>query len=589
MKLLDKLNAEPSPQSSERRKWGAFKSGPGDTEEFRRIVALPRRILDISEAVADEWTARFRTPSGTMRLRPYQAAALADAERALGLLGVMGVGSGKTLVSLLLHSVWKSRRTVLLVPPKLKSKLFELELPELSEHWKLPQVVNAAKHEGAYVDGAIYVVSYTDLSNPRRSTLLENIQPDVVIADEGHALRHFTAACTKRWWHYVTHGLGRIPSADPVAGTPRKLCAVLSGTITSGPISDFAHLAEACLGNGSPVPTDYRTLVEWGSVVDPTDEIPAPPGRLADLCLDGEPIRSGFRRRLVETPGVVATEDNRIPTGLVFRRLVPKLDAALKAALKQARQGIRPDGEFLQEALDVYACTRRLSMGFYYRHIYPCGEPLEVREAWFQARRDYFSEARARLARSIPGQDSEALLRAAIERGEWNSRYYARWAELEPTVQPEQEAVWVSRCVVDAAVKWAHEAPGIVWVEAEAVKAVMAVTDLPVYADGDDALALYKEDGSRSVVASIQAFKEGANLQAFNRNLILACPANAALLEQAIGRTHRFGQKADEVFVDFFLHTPELEAALVDARRKAAAITENVGNYQKLYVGTWTF
>jgi hypothetical protein len=153
-------------------------------------------------------------------------------------------------------------------------------------------------------------------------------------------------------------------------------------------------------------------------------------------------------------------------------------------------------------------------------------------------------------------------------------------------VQPEREVVWLSRFLVEAALRWAQEAPGIVWVEAEAAQLAFEL-GLPVYTSKDDVEALQREDGTRSIVASINALHKGINLQAFHRNLILTCPPSARLLEQCIGRTHRHGQTADEVTVDLGVHTAELSTALETARHKALQDEELSGNRQKLLVGTW--
>ena len=95
---------------------GAVTNSP----EFARIMKVPRRVLDL-ENVTD-LTSIFRKKGGTMQLRPIQSATLIDAHMANGFLGPIGVGWGKTLISLLLPEAMDSERTVLLVPPPLRDR-----------------------------------------------------------------------------------------------------------------------------------------------------------------------------------------------------------------------------------------------------------------------------------------------------------------------------------------------------------------------------------------------------------------------------------------------------------------------------------
>jgi hypothetical protein len=579
--LLEKLRAMGA-SGKAAPNWGAFRNGPGPSKDFERVFALPRRQLSPTEEHAAELTTYLRRPGGTMSLRPIQAAALEEAYAASGLLALIGVGFGKGLLSLLLPTAWGATNAALLVPPKLKVKLWDLEYPEYSKHWRIPNLVG---HPIQYTDtkAVLHVVSYSDLSSAKRADILERIAPDAVICDEGHSLRHSSAARTKRFKRFFREARRR----------NRVACAVLSGSLTSGSINDFAHLADICLGDGSPLPRDWNEVQSWAYALDASD-FPSPGGELCRLCEPGEGVRSGFRRRLVETPGVVATTTNDPGMSLVFDRRELTTPKVVTDALEKLRaEWVRPDGTPLREAIEVYGASRQLACGFYYRTIYPRNEPPALRREWIDARRNYYSEVRDRLTHSIKGQDSYLLLWQAADSGKWKSEHFEAWKAIHEAVKPDTETVWLDKFLVNAAIEWALEKPGIVWVESEAVRAAEEIAlgaGIPVYAGGDaDTRRLHAEDGSRSVVCSIKAFKEGENLQAFNRSLITTPPASGALLEQVIGRTHRSGQTADEVTVDFFLHTPELVSALKDAREKAKAIQETTGNFQKLSVGAWLF
>ena len=53
-----------------------------------------------------------------------------------------------------------------------------------------------------------------------------------------------------------------------------------------------------------------------------------------------------------------------------------------------------------------------------------------------------------------------------------------------------------------------------------------------------------------------------------------------------IGRTHRLGQKHDEVTVEWCGHTPELEGAFFQALEEARVFEERDGARQKLCYAT---
>lgn len=603
--LASRLKASAPPSGETHYHWNTNRKGPRQSHDLDRVVALPRRPLVLSHEAADAWTARLKRRDGTMKLRPIQAAALEEAEISGGLFGLIGVGFGKTLISLLLPTVWESSVAVLLVPPNLRTKLFEHEYPELSRHWRLP---NLYGHPIQYPDtkGILHVVSYSELSSPKRAGILEDLKPDAIVCDEGHSLRHATAARTKRFKRYFKKSQPRTVVGDDGPGSGgvfRCHLAVLSGTLTARSITDYAHLSGLALGSNSPLPLDWPTLQEWSATLD-ASEYPAPDGELRRLCRSGESVRDGFRRRLVETPGVVATETNDPGMPLVLSRRELEAPASVKAALQNLRDTwTRPDGEELVEAIEFYAVARQLASGFFYRRVYPRKEPKEVIREWNDARKSYFQEVRERLKQSIPGQDSPLLLWNAAASGKWHSPSWEWWKGVKDSVEPATETVWLDKFLVHAAVEWAKEAPGLVWVEAEAVKAALAIAkeaNIPVYTGGrDDERALIAEDGKRSVVVGIKAFNAGINLQhAFKRNLITTCPSSATLLEQVAGRTHRerdpllcTGLVAfdDDVTVDFYLHTAELADSLKTARSTARYIEDTTGSRQKLSVATYTF
>jgi hypothetical protein len=242
------------------------------TPELARILALPRRKLDLDAGTVDgqpilDLNSLYVTNSGKCErypkcpicltgkagLWPTQSAALVEAEKAWGLFGAMGVGSGKSVVSLLLPDVFDAKRAALLVPSSLKNQLKTRDFFDYGRHFKLPL-------------DRITVVSYDELSIAAGAFVLDRIEPDLIIADEVHHISRVSAARTKRFIRYLqTH-----------PGT--RFCG-MSGTITKRSLRDMSHLCEIALRHNSPLPYRWSDLQEWADALDPIRD-PIPIGAL---------------------------------------------------------------------------------------------------------------------------------------------------------------------------------------------------------------------------------------------------------------------------------------------------------------------
>ena len=62
----------------------------------------------------------------------------------------------------------------------------------------------------------------------------------------------------------------------------------------------------------------------------------------------------------------------------------------------------------------------------------------------------------------------------------------------------------------------------------------------------------------------------------------MCLPSSGAALEQLLARHHRHGQEADEVHVEFYLHTREMYTALRTARKDARFMEDLNGNQQRI-------
>jgi hypothetical protein len=550
------------------------REGVGESAEFFRIKALPRRILRFDEA--PDLTERFKKPSGTMRLWPVQSACLAEAEKADGLFAPIRAGGGKTLTSYLLPVAMHSKKAVILVSPQLKRKALELDIPKLYRHWQIPTE-------------RIRIIAYSELSNAKCAQLLDEINPDLIVADECHNLRHKSAARTKRFLRFMKEhpGCRFVP---------------LSGTITSRSILDYQHLIELALRKNSPVPAHWGVLIEWADALD----VPRPncdpmsPGALLAFCsseelqqlngrtpTDAQPfVRSGYRRRLVETPGVVATEEGAIGTSLIITGLHPVVPAEVKVRINDLRNRWVIEEEELVDPMSVARVARELAGGFFYRWVWPGGQKdME----WLIARSTWNKELRQILKLNRKGLDSPLEVIHAILAGKLRSENWSAWAKVKERPVPPTEAVWVSEYLVDEAIRWAREKcsksePGIIWYSWDAFGQKTALKGgFPFYGPGmkhDPSFADPKNEPV--IICSIAAHSTGKDLQKYQHNLITTPQTSGAGWEQLMARTHRPGQEADEVTVDAFLHTQEMQNAFDQAIRDAEYTEQTQGQKQKL-------
>lgn len=564
-----------------------FRKPVSGSEDFNRILALPRRTVDphdyvqtVTRALRRPGPAKSECP---FELLPIQALALYELSRVGGLLGPIGVGHGKTGLDILSPLVLPAcKRVVLLLPSALRNQ-FAVNYREWAVNFRVPNLAGERNFDASLP--TITLVSYDQLSRESGTVLLDSLAPDFIIADEAHALRHKSSARTKRVLRYF-------------ANRPQTRFAGWSGTLTSRSIKDYAHLSALALRKNSPLPLHWATVEEWASALDASvPGLPADPGALTSLMDTSDAdVRSAYRRRLVQTPGVVATEESAIGTSLYFlERKIETPEKVAKALADLRRTWTRPDGEELVEAIQVYRCARELASGFYYRWRFPRGESAKVIDAWLDCRKRWHKELRAKLAKGAPHLDSPLLCtKAAIRFCEgyrgilptWESEHWPEWREIRSTVKPETEAVWISDYLIQDICKSIDDKP-IIWYEHDAFARKLKSAGIPCFGAGD--VAISNEKGDRAIGASIFAHGTGKNLQMFASNLIANYPSSLSAWEQLLGRTHRPGQTADEVLVTVYRQTPELRLALKKAREYARYQQATLGGAQKLLYANWAF
>lgn len=550
------------------------------TSEVHRITAIPRRSWDevSAQVYSDLLTPLLRRPGGTMRLRPLQAIALHDAGVHGGLFAPVRVGGGKTLISLLVSYVMGLKRPILLVPAALEEKT-RREARDLSIHWKIPFE-------------CIRIVSYELLGRVQSKDILLNHRPDGIICDEVHRLKNPKAAVTRRVSRYMKGPPENMP-AHLRWDIPKFVA--MSGTITKRSLKDYAHILSWCLPNQTPFPRPYNEMEEWCQALDekvnPFSRIH--PGALLTLCNAEEhamedevaAARRAFRRRLGETPGVIATVEGHTGCSLRLDTItVPWRPEGTRAAVEGAFFNLRdnsitPDEWPVNDAMAVWRHTRELSLGFFYRW-----DPRPPKE-WMVPRQIWGKFVRETLKYNRSGWDSELQVAQACASGELDSPQYQDWRAVRDTFEPNTVAVWLDDTVIGMCVEWMASHPrGIVWVEHTTFGERLAEkSGRPYFAkEGKDAQGRIIESATGPIIASIASNCTGRNLQYWHDNLLPSPPPNGLQMEQLLGRTHRDGQEADEVSATVILscieHLDAIERAIKDARY----IEDSTGQSQKL-------
>lgn len=540
-----------------------------DSKDLQRILNLPVRQEVDGLTVAQKWTEIFRKPDWECDCKErwgrciktfnkVQGEAFEEFERVGGLYAAIGVGHGKTGISIFLPMVRPEIRTaLLLIPAYVRDQFLNQDFHMWSAHFYTPNLY------GGKFDPelpTLHVMSYSELSLPKNSDVLKRISPDLVIGDEGHCLKD-----PKR------PRFLRLKRQDELK--PDTKYAFMSGTLMTNSIKNSAHLAYFALGEGTPYPIQYHTLDHWSAAMDPLP-VNCPPGKLRVF---GENPRKGFGDRLLATPGVVTTKEASIDCSLLINARGITLPRDLYLTLQESlKTWKRPDGEELVEAKDLAFLERQLSLGFYYRQIFPHGEPEPLIREWLEIRRNYNSEIRDALKSGREHMDSPELLKRAainyegnLSGPKWKSQYLKDWMAIENQVVPETETCWLSDFAIEDCSKWLEENVGIVWVEfLEFGRRLSRQSRKIYYGGGKKASRMVRaEKGNRPVILSIDAHGTGKNLQAFNQQLVTTPPSNGGTWEQLLGRTWRQGQTADVVTADVYLHTDAYRKALASARR----------------------
>lgn len=537
-----------------------------------------------------------------MVLRPIQAIALLEAAEVGGLLANVRTGGGKTILSGLLPFVLEAKRPLLLVPANLRTKT-QRDFQTLRQHWRIP-VKN------------IRIESYEKLGLSKHESLLTDYQPDLVIGDEAHALKHVLDSARAR-------RVARFARYFPQT----KFCWM---TATLGEIDEYAHLLIWALGEGAPVPLEPEEIQTWARILNvkvADHERGDPEALVTHLGAEARDYpRTAFRERLNATPGVIVSADTFNDCGLVVRPRYVDPPAALDAAFADLRNTLTlPDGWMLADAaFEGWAAARRLACGLYSVHDPRPPQPFrDIRKQYCRFVRGvienserYDTELQVRQALADdalwcpdyapsvdpwPMPDSRLLhqqsekLALCREAGVLGLSIFEAWQRIAPTYDPEISPCWISDHLVDDAITWGRGVAvdgGIIWADTIALaERIAEKSGWPYFHNmGRDERGRFIEDksvsGRETIICSIESNKEGRNLQfKWHKNYILE-PMNAGEdWEQLISRTHRDGQRHATVHVDYAVTCYEFYNSIYVALNDNKAEHQTVGQNFRLLNG----
>ncbi len=594
-------------------------------DEAVRIRDLPRAdyeapaVVDASLAWATEkWS---RGPSVPMQFRPIQAVSLLTVHLNGGGFLPVGTGHGKELIFRLAASALGARRPLGLIPPDMREP-YALHTTEYARSFKLPPNLR--------------VMAYSQLSQATSTDVLERLLPDVLVCDEAHLLRNADSARTKRVARYLREH-------------PTTQVVLMSGTLTNKTILEYAHLAEWALKQRTPVPRKkfFPTLQSFAAVLDakPTksgaggryvaeaaahdwsafaplfpewqdygtdtleqdpyealdeDAAPADPEDLVSSRV--AEARRRWQDRLRHAPGVVATSTASVKSRLCLVERALRTPQEVVAHLEKLEETWqRPDGEELVDAIAKWRCGRQLSQGFYYKWRWPEGGPTDADREWLRTRAAWHKEVRRVCSAGRPHLDSPMLVGRAARRahageesllvddqallhalGEWKDHEHRRWGGQDT---PPTETVWIDPFLVNDAARWFEAHPrGLVFYNEKAVEAALAEHGLRIYGGGTNPEELA---GVRGAALSVNSHRQGKNLQKHHEALILSFEPHAGNMEQLLSRTHRAGQREDEVSWWYYAHTAPARQAILDARAKALYTQTTMGDPQRLCYADW--
>lgn len=308
----------------------------GKSPDLERIRNLPGKAWGVPP---NYWTSGLRRPGSQMRLWKQQELALWEAKWAGGLVGILPVGSGKTLLSALLPTAMDAiGEAVILTEGGLVSQE-QADVELYRDHW--------------VIDPDLRWISYSKLQ--RDDGALEELAPRLIIANEAHTLgrRNLRAKVVRRY----------------LRNNPDTAFVALSGSLLQRSLMDLCELFSWALRDGSPLPRRYNAASEWAEAVDPPgypNFQRRPPGALSKLMLPGETLHDAIARTISNAPGVVVHSPQSCDKKLTITRVdVPTCEKVREALRAFKKTWELPNGHRMNDPMQAARAERQLALGYY--------------------------------------------------------------------------------------------------------------------------------------------------------------------------------------------------------------------------------
>lgn len=581
--------------------------------EINRIVSMAT-IFDMNQAELEEFNREHVLADAFadgFRLFPVQANAVLAYEMFGGLFGPIGVGWGKTLITLMIpHLAYMRgvRKMLLLVPPQILPQLVETDIKYARTKVPISYPIHVLGGKSMRQRVAIaqsgkkglYIMPYSQLSTKDTDDLLTAIAPELIVGDEAHRIANDRAARTRRVQWLIDEY--------------KPECVFVSGTVTSKSVSDYYHLIRAALRDNNPLPNTKSLVHEWGAIIDAEqvnwsqhpdggEDRKSGPGPLMPLVdwarknfpeeqIEGttDGFRKAYRLRLTTAPGVVASGEADIGTSIIFQNRpvegyekVEGWGELNKLISKVEDQWLTPNDDEIEHAIHTWKWLNELSAGFYNQLAWPeyedyakrrrisideAAEILDKARTYHAADQVFAKTLRRWLEEyAKPKLDTPLLVRHNISQHgsrDVGTELYETWMEkehLDFEGRPDRDSTAVRVCPfkVNAAADWAEsiKGGGMVWFHHQEIgrwlydvfrQRGIDCVYCPAGKSGNEKV-LDPANRSKMLIASITAHGEGKNLQHFQEQICVQWPRSAKIAEQLLGRLHRNGQEADELEV----------------------------------------
>ena len=488
----------------------------------------------------------------------------------------------------------------------------------------------------------LMILPYSYLSLQDSEDLLMAIKPEFIIADEAHRLRNEKAAGPRRLFATCKMMASEF-GIDP------KL-AFMSGTLIKRSLFDYWHLVRKALKDGSPLPKKYNIARDLAAATDPnpyysdalTTHLTRPiiawarqqfPDQEEEFTFDRTGARRALRQRMSVTRGVVSTTSDDLGVPLLVAP--PVLDRKGHEGVEQLDEldkrlevmGITPSGDEAESSLHIWRYRHELSSGLFHKLYWPEPEQVEAnphcprgqgsallkaakdrhqkvqqfnrtQRKWLDENARYLLDTPMLLANDMAKHGAENV--GAVLYDEW--RDYKQYDEQYDWLpQRLSEPVLVSDFRFHDALRWAKKLPakegGIVWCHHRALRNKAAeflekATGREVYCcESNDRQAFNlltdPKNAHMIFVVTCKGYGIGLNLQHFHHNYFLQWPRSAEVAEQALGRTHRPGQMADEVTVRVPIYTEFDKEFFASTLTESAFIEQKTGSPQRLMLAAY--